>query len=94
MSYEIKLTAKAEQRLGGFSKEAQVVVARHLVDLSINPTILSRPSTPPAEPPGYQAYSFIEELSDGRHRFAVMFKYGSDESTLYVMTIGHVHYHD
>ena len=92
MSYQILLSPRAERQLKELVDPFRDVVATHLLRLSISPVKLSRPSLPPKEVPGYQAYPFHFIWEGVRHRFVILFKYTVDEKALWVYAIGHVEY--
>ena len=90
--YEIRLSPHAVARLDSFEKTEAEFVANRLLDLAESPARLSRPSTPPAELPGYQVFGFESALPGPRVFFKVFFRYEADERTPYVYTVGRVQY--
>lgn len=94
MSYRIILSPKAEDQLAALESPLQNAVEAQLRRLAENPTGLSRRSVTPPWPPDCQLYEFGHELDRRRHHFAVLFRYGVDEETLFVLGIGHVRYRD
>jgi hypothetical protein len=90
MSYELIFSDEAEEDLGRLAPHLLNVAEQHLDRLAEHPATLSRPSVSPPYPPGFQMYSFRHEEPDGSsHVFTILFRYGSDETTLQIAAIGH-----
>lgn len=87
MAYRIKLSPQAANDLSALDKELGRFVAEHLIELQESPVTLSRPSEPPVEPPGYQAYPFAVTTSEQVRRFVVLFRYAANEFHLLVYRI-------
>jgi len=89
MSYEILLTARAEARLTEIPDEFRSLIEQYLLDLAKAPVSLSRSAVFPY-PAGSQIYEFDVDYGglDWDH-FAILFRYGQDESTLVVIGIRH-----
>src|SRR5207253_9014799 len=89
MSYEIILMPRAESDLMALPVHHQNFVETQLGRLAQSPVSLSRPAVFPY-PPGSQIYEFDDDSGEETwHHFAVLFRYGQDEATLYVVGIGH-----
>jgi hypothetical protein len=89
MEYRLILSARAVADLARVPPDLRDFVQRHLSLLGRYPTVLSRPSAPPY-PEGCQMDVF-NARRDGVviRTFVVLFRYGQDEETLWVLGIGH-----
>lgn len=94
MAFEIVLTERAHVKLLSFPTQQQEFIRRAILDdLAGSPARVSRPSRPPAELPGFQVFHIKHEPGEGsRTDFKIFFKYGADEETLYIYTIGSISY--
>ena len=87
MSYVIKLTPVAQEDMKRLPPEAAIFVEAQLRLLAEYPTALSRNSHFPY-PPDMQLYEFDRDLdSENREFFHVLFKYGGDEGTIFIIGI-------
>jgi hypothetical protein len=89
MSYAIKLTAKAKSGLEALDPAHQQFVEARLVKLGDAPSSVGRPTVSPPYPPGDMMYEFDYIVGDEFHHFAIFYRYSQDETTLYVVGIGH-----
>jgi len=90
MPYQVVLAMPAQQDLGRLPPELQDYLTAKIARLAADPTRLSRPSAFPF-PPGFQLFhpDPFTDAAGARHDFAVLFRYGQDETTLHVAMIGH-----
>jgi hypothetical protein len=87
MSYAIKLEPEAQSALSQMPRPIAFFVAKQLELLAQHPTALSRPSHFPYLP-NRQIYSFDADFEPGkRHFFNVMFRYGADEQSIWILQI-------
>jgi mRNA-degrading endonuclease RelE of RelBE toxin-antitoxin system len=89
MSYDVVLMPRAEAHLNSIPEEFRLIIETKLQDLAEAPVSLSRPAVFPY-PPGSQLYEFdVDYGGSFWDHFAILFRYGQDESTLIVIGIGH-----
>jgi hypothetical protein len=90
MTYEVLLLPQAEQDLLALPLPLQTFLEQQLNQLAASPASLSRPAVFPY-PSGYQLFQPDAVLLDDRsHQFTILFRYGQDETTLYIAGIGHM----
>lgn len=92
MGYDVVLTPRAEATYHGLAYFLQEAVDLHLTRLADSPALLARPTVSPPYPPGELIYEFgVDDPIDEtlHHHLAIFFRYGQDESTLFVHAIGH-----
>lgn len=89
MRYEVHVSDPARDQMFEIPGEHRATVETHLNRLRIAPVTLSRPSTPPRHPAGWQVYEF-SFVDDGHvHRYAILFCYMDDECHLWIHLIGY-----
>jgi mRNA-degrading endonuclease RelE of RelBE toxin-antitoxin system len=89
MSYRVILTPVAKADIQALPQHLRTVIVERLVQLGDSPASLSRPTVFPY-PSGYQLFEFNEDRGEEFwHHFAVLFRYGQDETTLHILGVGH-----
>jgi hypothetical protein len=95
MPYGLIYSAQAEEDLGNLPADLLPFIEARLLDLARQPATLSRPSVSPPYPPGGQIYQCRRPHFspwDVEHHFTVLFRYSQDETTLYILGIGHIEF--
>lgn len=90
MADEVVLTGRAMASLTSLEPALRSAVEAHLVRLGVSPSSVSRPVVSPPYPPGGMVSEFDGPPGpNGRHHFAIVFRYSGDETQLQVIAIGH-----
>jgi hypothetical protein len=88
MSYDVRLTARAEADSAALPSHIQRFLEVRLLELGVSPSRVSRPSVSPPYPPGFMLYEFGYDVAGERWHFSVLFRYHQDETSLIVSGIG------
>ena len=84
MSFELRITPRANEDLASLRLPQRETLYKHLLRLADDPAGLSRRAASPPYPPGLM-YQFHHWDDTGRCLLTVLFKYGSDEQSLEVI---------